>query len=302
MASRIAIRAATDQPSIASALLDDALEVFGATERACSRFVPDSPLMRANRAPALWHRVPAELYGAVQEAKRAYDASGGSFDPRVLGRLVALGYDEKLDFSSEAVRDAGVPLDGGAPLEPWQPAFRPATREIRLGTTPIDLGGIGKGLAARWATRLLSRHLRHFLVDASGDCYASGAAPGGSSWRIGVEDPFEPERVIAVLALSDRAIATSSTRHRRWTVGGRSVHHLIDPRTGEPGGPGLVAVTVVGSDPAQCEVQTKALFFEGAGSIGEHAERAGVAACWVTVEGSLEVSSELLPYLEWRQR
>jgi thiamine biosynthesis lipoprotein len=29
-------------------------------------------------------------------------------------------------------------------------------------------------------------------------------------------------------------MATSSTVHRRWTRGGETVHHLLDPRTGRP--------------------------------------------------------------------
>jgi len=38
---------------------------------------------------------------------------------------------------------------------------------------------------------------------------------------------------------------------RAWLApDGRRVHHLLDPRTGEPGGDGLVAVTVAAPDPA----------------------------------------------------
>ena len=39
----------------ADAALDRAREVFERVEQACTRFDPDSPLMRANAAPEEWH-------------------------------------------------------------------------------------------------------------------------------------------------------------------------------------------------------------------------------------------------------
>ena len=63
------------------------------------------------------------------------------------------------------------------------------------------------------------------------------------------------------------------------------LHHLIDPRTGEPGGDGLAAVTVAGPDPAWAEVWSKALFVEGARSIAAAARSRGLAAWWVGGDG-----------------
>ena len=68
---------------------------------------------------------------------------------------------------------------------------------------------------------------------------------------------------------SSRSTAAPSAPRRlrvhAWTAAdGRAVHHLVDPRTGEPGGDGLLAVTVAGPDPAWAEVWSKTLFLEGA--------------------------------------
>ncbi|MBA3875894.1 MAG: hypothetical protein C0498_02990 [Anaerolinea sp.] len=64
--------------------------------------------------------------------------------------------------------------------------------------------------------------------------------------------------------------------------------HLIDPRTGEPGGNGLVAVTVATRDPAWAEVWSKALFLEGHRAIAAAARARGLAAgvrtAWVAAE------------------
>jgi thiamine biosynthesis lipoprotein len=116
---------------------------------------------------------------------------------------------------------------------------------------------------------------------------------------VGIEDPFEAEEP-AIVALRDAAICTSSVAVHRWrTADGRDVHHLLDPRTGEPGGPGLIAVTVSGPDPAWAEVWSKTLFLEGAARIGGRARAAGLAAWWVRDDGSLEMTPAARERTAW---
>lgn len=66
--------------------------------------------------------------------------------------------------------------------------------------------------------------------------------------------------------------------------------HLIDPRTSEPGGNGLVAVTVAARDPAWAEVWSKALFLEGHRAIAAAACARGLAAWWIIEGGALEMT------------
>ena len=89
---------------------------------------------------------------------------------------------------------------------------------------------------------------------------------------------------MAVLGLRDQACATSSIRVRRWTAGGPPVHHLIDPRTGEPGGDGLLSVTVTGPDPAEAEVCSKVLFLAGRQKVRSVAVT-GLRPLWVDTAG-----------------
>jgi thiamine biosynthesis lipoprotein len=282
--------------AVASALL-----TFVDVERTCSRFDPTSALSHANAAPARWHVVPDLLFAAVAESHVAYRRTAGRFDPRVLTTLVALGYGSSLAFGSGGVTTAArsvVPPAGSPP--PWHFRQRPRRRALHLGGSAIDLGGIGKGLAVRWASARLSRVTSNFLVEAGGDCYCAGAAPGGEPWLIGVEDPARPSEPVVVLALTDRAVATSSTRLRRWRAGDEMVHHLIDPATGRPGGSGLRAVTVVARDPAWAEVWSKVLFLEGPGRIADAARRHGVDALWIHDDGEVAMSASLGPAVTWR--
>jgi thiamine biosynthesis lipoprotein len=288
--------------------------VSGATEdleQVLSRFRPSADLVALNgRAGDPWcATVHARLYDALAAAERAWRRTDGAFDPRVLRDLERLGYrGAETPGPEEAPRPAGSHVTSAA---------RPAgTREAREATfadgrwlhrdlqsrsvaiaVPLDLGGIGKGLALRWAFAILVAGLPELdtgtagaLLEAGGDLVAGGMAPQPGPWLIGIESPLTNDEV-AVVAVTKGAVCTSSIGVHAWTTAdGQAVHHLLDPRTGEPGGAGLVSVTAAGPDPAWAEVWSKTLFLEGADGIGPRARALGLAAWWIRDDGALEMT------------
>jgi thiamine biosynthesis lipoprotein len=265
------------------------------SEQSLSRWRPDSGLSRLNAVAASDTSVPVDrrLLAFLLAAARAQRMSGGRFDPRVLTRLEALG------------ERAGVPL----PVVPEQlGSDRPwlacdPRRGLARVSVPVDSGGIGKGLALRWTVRrlgvagLLGSGM---LLEAGGDLVVLGERPGGGPWQIGIEDPAGGDEPLAVISATGGAIATSSTAVRRWTSpDGAPAHHLVDPRTGAPGGDGLVAVTVTLPDPAWAEVWSKSLFLAGRRAIGEEARRRGLAAWWVEEDGSLHLTPAARERTAW---
>ena len=301
MASPVRVQLGPDTADPAQ-LHDRIRALFAAVDQQCTRFDPASDLMRANAAADRWCPVGWFCFEALRAAHLAHLATDGRFDPRVLRTLVGLGYDTTLPFG-----DGGVDV-GARPVvappgtrEPWQPDFDETTRNVRVGAEPVDLGGIGKGLALRWAADLLRvAGCDTYLIDAGGDCVYAGG-PDGTGWRIGVEDPFGGDDPVAVLEVCDGACATSSTRLVRWRADGRLVHHLIDPRTARPGGAGLRAVTVRGPDPAAAEVWSKTLFLHGAERIATAADAARLAALWVDEDGRIEMTAAMRPSVIWER-
>jgi FAD:protein FMN transferase len=329
MATDVTLSVAGDGRDVTLAL-DRARQVFRRVEAACTRFDPAGPLAAVNAAPQQWHVVPPELFDAVDEAWQAHRETEGLFDPRVLQTLLRLGYDRTLPFHSGPVSIGPVSIgpvtmgtamiegrDGAARPEqvpvrhavrpaapgPWHPQLDPQRRAVQVGDHPIDLGGIGKGLAVRWAARELAVAGAPYLVEAGGDCCLGGDGPDGDGWRIGVEDPQQagdhPD-LLAVLELQTTSCATSSVRVRTWQVDGRPVHHLIDPRTADSARSGLRSVTVVDPDPARAEVWSKALFLTGRDGIAQACARRGLAALWVDDDGRLGTSEPVRPLLIWQ--
>ena len=302
MATDVTLRVVGAAPEAEAALghAQHRVEQVAAT---CTRFDPTSALMRVNANPRSWHQVPTELYDALREAADAYLDTDGRFDPRVLEVLVSWGYDRSLPFASGLVDVAAGPA-AGCRRPPgrrrWQPRFDPSRRAVRIGPIPVDLGGIGKGLAVRWAAQALAGSGVATLVEAGGDLQAGGPGPDGEGWLVAVEDPRGGSDPVAVLGLTDLGCATSSIRLRHWQVDGRPVHHLVDPRTGDPADTGLLSVTVVGPDVARAEVWSKALFLAGRGQVRRIADERGIAALLVDTDGVVGVSRALRPHLRWR--
>lgn len=285
--------------SDAVAVLEAVHALFEQVERECTRFDPSSDLMRANAAGEDWCDVGPWCLAALDEALTAHHRTAGRFDPRVLQALHRIGYVGSLPFARGPVQ---VPAPGRPPLgqgSRWTPRIDRQSGRVAVGSVPVDLGGIGKGLAVRWASEQAARLCPAFVLDAGGDCRLHGTAPGGALWQVGVEDPRGSTVPVVVLALQDTACATSSIRLRSWRAGAEPVHHLIDPRTGLPGGAGLLAVTVVDPDAARAEVWSKALFLHGAGGIAAAAADQDAAALWVGVDGDVHVSDGLRPMVVW---
>jgi thiamine biosynthesis lipoprotein len=114
------------------------------------------------------------------------------------------------------------------------------------------------GLVKGWAVQRAAEHLAAGLgcdvsVNAGGDI---AVRPGKDPlpWRIGIEDPTDPARVLAVLPLQRGGIATSGTARR-----GR---HLVDPSSGRPATDAL-SVTVVGPSLLWADVLATAAFVRG---------------------------------------
>src|SRR5689334_5324964 len=83
------------------------------------------------------------------------------------------------------------------------------------GAPRLDPSGIVKGWAiARAAAMLEAAEARCFSINAGGDVITHGRPEGTAGWRVGIQHPWERDRVAAVLQLDDAAVATSGLYER----------------------------------------------------------------------------------------
>jgi thiamine biosynthesis lipoprotein len=243
-------------------------------ERCWSRFRPDAELVALNSSTDWSVSVSPALAGAVHRAATAWRLTDGWFDPTVHDALVAAGYDrtftEMPDRSVPVAPAADVPGAGGVRVDAGAGTVR------RPPGVHLDLGGLGKGLAADLVVeRLLELGVATVSVSVGGDVRVGGVPPDGG-WRIPVEDPFDDSSLMVTAVLDAGAIVTSSTRVRRWpTDDGGWAHHLIDPTTGRPARSGVAAVVVIAAEAWWAEVLAKAALVAGPDLGAELLERHG---------------------------
>jgi thiamine biosynthesis lipoprotein len=280
------------------ALLEDARARVLELEQRWSRFLPGSEISRFNRAPVGTPcLVSNETLHLIAIAKRAWELTGGLYDPTVLPALRAAGYDD--DFARVRARAD----DGCTVLAPSPPGCAGLIVDPTVGTITkrealeFDPGGIGKGLTADLVSdELLRRGARGALVNVGGDIRVRGDAPEGASWSIRVENAVQPDTDVMRVGIEDGAVATSTNRKRRWVRGGKVQHHLIDPRTGHPARSRFVAVTAVTNDAWWAEIAAKVTFI--AALRPDDLALPGALIAAVDAHGEVRCSTELTPMVE----
>jgi thiamine biosynthesis lipoprotein len=119
----------------------------------------------------------------------------------------------------------------------------------------LDPSGFVKGWAVEAvAAMLLAAGARNLCVHAGGDVCVRGERAPGQPWRVGIQHPWERDRVAAVLRARDLAVATSGAYERG--------PHVIDPRTGRAP-EGVASVTVLGPELGTADAYATAAFAMG---------------------------------------
>ena len=233
-------------------------KIFASVEDTCSRFKEDSELSRLNQQLEKEVEVSDQLFSILKEALRFYEETNGVFNPGILSAIEHSGYTKSIELIK------GRELTAPSPTAPVFTKLRPyqldEDRQTVLLHTRIDLGGIAKGWVVDRAAEVLSQHGFGF-VNVGGDIRIFGNLP--QPLNIGIEDPFEPAKMLSSIQVFVGAVATSTSMKRRWKVDGKNKHHLIDARTGEPSASTIVSATVTAPTALEADVLAKVTLLLG---------------------------------------
>ena len=201
-------------------------------DRAVSRFRGDSDVTRINNAGGEPVRVSDLCLRAIRVALEVAAATYGIVDPTVGTSMEALGYDR--DFAEIG----STPARSVVPAAGW----RCVEIDMTSGTVRIpsgvhlDLGASAKALVAdEAAVEAAAAAGCGVLVNIGGDMAIAGSSPAGG-WEVRVTDDHAApaDAPGQTIRIERGGLATSSTTVRRWQRGDGDVHHILDPRTGEP--------------------------------------------------------------------
>ena len=257
-----------------------------AIDESCNRFRRDSELSRLNAHGEAM--VSATFERALRVALDSYEVTGGLCDPTVLPALMALGYD--VDYEELAAReDIRVSGQGKPPVPSvGSPGISldGASHHVRLVRgCQVDLGASAKALVADLVAEDVSPS-GGVLVEIGGDVAARGRGPTGP-WAIGVSDVLEITGDEPRVTIANGGVATSSAAVRTWRAEGRSMHHIVDPRSGTCAQGPYVTATVSAESCVRANAFAVAALLWGEDA-GYHVAQGGCAGRLVRVDGSID--------------
>jgi len=137
----------------------------------------------------------------------------------------------------------------------------------RLGTkyreTMIGLGAVAKGYGVDKAIEAITKYnVSGALVNAGGDLRAT-LRLDGRKWRVGIQNPRQAGDVLFIVEIDSGAVVTSGDYEKFYMYEGRRIHHLLNPRTGQPAD-SCQSMTVIGPTAEQADAMATGLFVLGA--------------------------------------
>lgn len=150
---------------------------------------------------------------------------------------------------------------------------------LRTPEGGLDTDGVVKGWAAARAARELDvRGIHSYCLNAGGDVAVSGGPDGARGWNVGIRSVDDPQTMLAVLTVSDAAVATSGAYER-----GR---HIRDGRTGRPA-VSLASATVIAPELATADILATLVFAMGTSGIPIALQQGATGVLVLTSYGEL---------------
>lgn len=247
-----------------------------------STYKPTSELSQLNSDTRPGTRtVSAELGTLLAESERVHRLTEGAFDITVGPLVNAWGFGPTQAVAPTPEARAEALARTGAQHLSYDPATSRLERSIP--GLSIDLSGIAKGYAVdRVAGLIEAAGTTDYLVEIGGEIRTQGTKGSGQPWAVGIETPDGgPQDSARVIPLSGRSLATSGNYRNLRAVDGRTVTHIIDPRSGEPVEHGLGSVSVIADSCAEADALATGLYVLGWEEGFGLAEREGIAALFL---------------------
>lgn len=241
-----------------------------------------------------------DLAAVLHAAERLHRVSGGAFHPAVgaLHRAWTLATgDDRLPDGATLQQLAGTL--GVLPYTTRRTPSGAVVVERTGDCTAVELDALAKGYVVDAAVHVALQAFSDsddladgdlgVTVNAGGDLRHAGAG----SRQVRIEDParpFDNAPPLTVLTISDAALATSGTTRRGYTVDGRRLGHVLDPRTGQPAGH-TASASVLAADAMTADAVATAAVVLPADEAIDLVEQLDLACLLVCGTGEVRTSS-----------
>ncbi|HQE34964.1 MAG TPA: FAD:protein FMN transferase [Flavobacterium alvei] len=225
--------------------IDIVIAEISRIENLISDWKPTSQVSEVNQNAGIRPvKVDREVFELTQRAIRFSEITNGGFDISFAamdkiwkfdGSMTEMPSAEAIKKSVEKVGYKNIVLDS-----------LNSTIFLKLKGMKIGFGALGEGYATnKCRSMMLTKGIEAGIINGSGDMSTWGKQPNGKAWNIGITNPFDTDKLVAVVPINNGAVTTSGSYEKFVVFDGKRYSHIINPATGYPA-TGLCSVTVFG--------------------------------------------------------
>lgn len=229
---------------------EDFNKLFREIDASMSTYDTTSVITKVNTTGD-WVEVDEYFTDVLDRSIEIAAESRGYFDPTVgpLVRMWGFNYEEiRQDVTDQMIAETKA--------KTGYDQIEKDGKKVRLPRDfSIDFNAIAQGYTVDVMAEFLEdKGVQDYMVEVGGEVRTSGKNAAGNTWTIGVDKPQEDideqQRFQFIIALEDRALATSGNYRRFWVdeESGIKYSHTIDPKTGRPAKNRLLSASITASN------------------------------------------------------
>lgn len=272
-------------------LLDECFILAQKYENLFSKTIETSDIYKINHSKGNPTTVNKETIYLLEKALFFAKMTNGAVDPTILPLSDLWNFGENETVPSASDIDASLANVG---YETVIINTENSTITLKNPNAGIDLGFIAKGyIADKLKEYLISEGVESALINLGGNILTIGNKPDGSSYVLGIKEPFsEGSSTIPNISVKDKSLVTSGVYERYFYEHDVLYHHILDTSTGYPVNNGLWGVTILSDSSMEGDAYSTICLCLGLMDAMEFIEKTeGVEALFITEDMKIHYSS-----------
>ncbi|MCF6185648.1 MAG: FAD:protein FMN transferase [Bacteroidales bacterium] len=258
--------------------VDSLLQVF---DLSLSTYEPYSTISKVNQGNNV--EVDELFTQMFNKAAEVTKHSGGTFDITV-GPLInayGFGYGKQETKIDSALIDSLLQYVG-------MDKVKIVNNHLIKENDNVQLSGnaISQGQAVDYIAKFFKKQgIKNYMIEIGGELAVKGLKDG-KKWRVGIDKPYEGNDVAGqdlqtILALTDKAVATSGNYRKFYVRNGKKYSHSIDPHTGYPAFQNILSATIIADSCMTADAYATACMVSGLKKSKEIVKKMGLDAYFV---------------------
>lgn len=238
-------------------IIDETYGLMNQIEKKYSSRNEESIVYKINKNPLVEQKIDMEFYGIIKNTIEISKLTKGSFDITVEPLMSLWGFD---DLEIDKIPN-DTEIKKALELVNFEDINLNKTFiSLKKNNQKIDTGSFLKGYAIHKASEFLKeKGVTSGMITAISSIEVIGSKPENKPFKIGVQNPKSPEKLLYTIELTDNALGVAGDYQTFVEINGKKYHHIMDSKTGKPSEYNSL-VLVLGKNSYLCDLYDTGFF------------------------------------------